>query len=564
MQRVVAALVSHLDSGQLAQLLDRGYELFEGLRVSASPIGQQPGDVVLGHWCSAKLKESSEFLEGDFDRTPLGGVKANKTPGSGDPDGDQIMMPTNESLRRYATKSSSAVLLLFFLLFSVSAAQAQFPTVSGPFLEFTPSQPTTQDVLNINISGTWNNGCVPTEDTVDLQEFRIEFSLVTSTGPCSQALTDYSIDFQLTGAAAGTIEVIVFIDGTREISEFVTVKQPQTQSAGPFLEVTPSQPTTADVLNFNISGTFSSGCVPAFDEGRVQGFTIEIFLLTSTGPCTQALTDYSIDVTSDPLAAGTYEVIIFIDGTRETSEFVTVKRPQTQPTVSFRSSRVSVDEAGNTVSVIVERQGSSQGTVRVDYATSEQTARAGFDYKHSQGTLTWQDGDLSPKTVSVRILDDFDTEGTEDFRIDLLAPTGAALGSPKTVTIEIADDDTVQTGGTCRPDSRTLCLQNGRYSVTSEFSTPQGDAGQGNQGGFTDETGYFWFFSQDNVEVLIKVLNGCGINDKYWVFIAGLTNVRVQLEVTDTQTGETKSWTNPLNRNFQPIEDTTFFSCGTN
>ena len=42
----------------------------------------------------------------------------------------------------------------------------------------------------------------------------------------------------------------------------------------------------------------------------------------------------------------------------------------------------------------------------------------------------------------------------------------------------------------------------------------------------------------------------------HWIFAGGLTNVEVQLIVTDTQTGIQKTYTNPINKAFQPIQDT--------
>lgn len=34
--------------------------------------------------------------------------------------------------------------------------------------------------------------------------------------------------------------------------------------------------------------------------------------------------------------------------------------------------------------------------------------------------------------------------------------------------------------------------------------------------------GYFWFFEEDNVEVVLKVLDACSFTDRFWVFAAGL------------------------------------------
>jgi hypothetical protein len=75
----------------------------------------------------------------------------------------------------------------------------------------------------------------------------------------------------------------------------------------------------------------------------------------------------------------------------------------------------------------------------------------------------------------------------------------------------------------------------------------------------TDDSGYFWFFDADNVEILIKVLDGCAINDRFWVFAGGLTNVEVNLRIDDGATGATRSYFNSLGQGFQPILDIAAF-----
>lgn len=113
----------------------------------------------------------------------------------------------------------------------------------------------------------------------------------------------------------------------------------------------------------------------------------------------------------------------------------------------------------------------------------------------------------------------------------------------------------------CVPGETTLCLNNGRFKVTAMFRTPT-DSGllPARTVTLTEDTGYVYFFDRKNVEVTIKVLNGCGLNSRYWVFAAGMTNVQAVLTVTDTQTGAIKEYTNPLNRAFRPIQDTVAFS----
>jgi len=77
----------------------------------------------------------------------------------------------------------------------------------------------------------------------------------------------------------------------------------------------------------------------------------------------------------------------------------------------------------------------------------------------------------------------------------------------------------------------------------------------------TTDTGYFWFFHPNNVEVVTKVLNGCSTNGHYWFFASGLTNVGVQINVTDMVTGASKPYSNSYGTPFPPIQDTAAFLC---
>ena len=108
-----------------------------------------------------------------------------------------------------------------------------------------------------------------------------------------------------------------------------------------------------------------------------------------------------------------------------------------------------------------------------------------------------------------------------------------------------------------------LFLNQDRFKVEVVWQTPKG-GGRAQAESLTDDTGYFWFFNSSNVEIVIKVLNACSTFGRYWVFVAGLTNVEVDIEVTDTFTGTTKRYGNPLGRPFPPILDTNAFStCAT-
>jgi hypothetical protein len=108
----------------------------------------------------------------------------------------------------------------------------------------------------------------------------------------------------------------------------------------------------------------------------------------------------------------------------------------------------------------------------------------------------------------------------------------------------------------CTAGAEEICLVNGRFKVTATFADTQGQAGSAQTVALTDDTGYLWFFASSNVESVVKVIDGCALNGHYWVFAGGLTNVKVQLTVTDMQTSKSVTYTNPQNTEFQPIQDT--------
>ncbi|MCH9650596.1 MAG: sulfatase-like hydrolase/transferase [Deltaproteobacteria bacterium] len=167
--------------------------------------------------------------------------------------------------------------------------------------------------------------------------------------------------------------------------------------------------------------------------------------------------------------------------------------------------------------------------------------------------LIWREGDYE---------EFFDLE-EDPFEDDNLL--GGALSAAEQASFDalVASVDRLRNGGeVCVTGAESLCLQGDRFRVDIEWQTPAGDSGSGQAVPLTSDTGYFWFFSQANVEMVIKVLNGCSANDHFWVFAGGLTNVQVDITVTDTATGQIRTYQNPLRTPFQPIQDTAAFgSC---
>jgi hypothetical protein len=114
---------------------------------------------------------------------------------------------------------------------------------------------------------------------------------------------------------------------------------------------------------------------------------------------------------------------------------------------------------------------------------------------------------------------------------------------------------------TCKAGGPVLCLQGGRFRAEVEWRDFAGNTGLGRVvPTLTNESGLFWFFNPPNWELMVKVLDGCALTGHHWVFSAATTNVEYTLTVTDTFSGEVRTYQNPLGVSAPAVTDTTAFS----
>jgi hypothetical protein len=116
----------------------------------------------------------------------------------------------------------------------------------------------------------------------------------------------------------------------------------------------------------------------------------------------------------------------------------------------------------------------------------------------------------------------------------------------------------------CFNDDETMCLLGPRFKVTGSWRTADGNSGTA-QAFLLNNTkgagsGYFWFFDDANIEIVVKMLDGCGPFDRFWAFLFGGTNVEVEINICDTFTGKRSDYTNTQGVNFQPLFDTNAFA----
>ena len=120
---------------------------------------------------------------------------------------------------------------------------------------------------------------------------------------------------------------------------------------------------------------------------------------------------------------------------------------------------------------------------------------------------------------------------------------------PLDVTSVVQTDDSA---GQCEPTESRLCLLENRFAIDVSFIDPnikdpevdpEGAATVASSLG-TPNTGFFWFFNQENIELAVKVLDGRGINGKFWLLYGALSDVEYEITVTDTMTMQSKTYRN--------------------
>ena len=124
----------------------------------------------------------------------------------------------------------------------------------------------------------------------------------------------------------------------------------------------------------------------------------------------------------------------------------------------------------------------------------------------------------------------------------------------------------------CTADATTLCIDqaagDGRWEVKLDWATTLNGGSSGHAHALPlasvgiSRGGLFWIFSADNPELIVKVIDGCGYNNRAWVYTSATTNVGFTLTVTD-KLYPTHVWTR-TNADLHiaaPVADILAFTC---
>jgi len=206
----------------------------------------------------------------------------------------------------------------------------------------------------------------------------------------------------------------------------ITVGRTGTSSGASSVVVTPSNGTATapgDYSNSPITVSFASGevlktvTIPIVNDTQYeQSETVNLTLSTPTGGATL--------------------------GTQSSSILTILDNDAKPGTLAFSGTSYTVNENSTSVNAItVTRTGGSDGAVSVVVTPSGGSATAGTDYNNAPVTVSFKEGETT-KTLTIPIVDDTSAETNETINLTLSSPTGGStLGSQKTATVTILDDD---------------------------------------------------------------------------------------------------------------------------
>ncbi|CAD5947646.1 G-protein coupled receptor 98 [Planktothrix tepida] len=111
--------------------------------------------------------------------------------------------------------------------------------------------------------------------------------------------------------------------------------------------------------------------------------------------------------------------------------------------ISFSRANFSVNENGTPINrITINRTGGSSGLVTAQITPTDGTATAASDYNNTPLTVTFADGDIASKTITIPVIDDTAFEPTETINLGLTLTAGTAtLGTQNTATLQIVDND---------------------------------------------------------------------------------------------------------------------------
>ena len=495
---------------------------------------------------------------------------------------------------------------------------------SGIALSANPSSLGEDDgKTSITVTATLQGGSARTSATV--------VTIGTLSGSATKD-TDYAVNTALgsitipanTTSATGTLEITPTDDEVVEGDETIIVSGTTTTQVGltvssATVTLTDDDKTTTDDPNDKDGAELSiSGPASNVSEGSDATFTVTLsravaaavtvawsaplktdaaegadlgatsgtvtFAANSAAGATQTI---AISTTDDKLSESAESFTVTLGTITSTvSSQVSLKSGASSATATIAASDPitisvsgpsSVDEGDATANYTVSLSPSGvtpTEDLTVSYGTSDGTATAGSDYTSKSSTLTFTNAAAGSQTFTVQTTEDTLDEGTgETFSVTISSPSGGggpspSLGTSKSVTTTITDDDAAPTGITLSASPSTLGEDDGKTSITVK-ATLDGDSTRTSttvvtigalSGTATKDTDYAVSTALGSITIPANTASATGtleitptddsvVEGDETIIVSGTTTTQVGLDVSDatvTLTDDDKTTTTPV------------------
>jgi len=314
--------------------------------------------------------------------------------------------------------------------------------------------------------------------------------------------------------------------------------------------VSPAAPTWRDRVEVVLRGTMPANCIPIVGAANVVGlvpgsYRIDLPVAVACPPFFPPPAD-AIPLETrqalEPLEPGSYTLRVLDAG------------GSTMAQLSF----FVYDVAEAVIELPPVSTANHPGVLRLTWLAGAGTPAATVEV---DGQIVWVHVS-SPPRFPVTQLATLDVPlpllAAGEHEIRVLLPVSTA-DTPRLVRSEL---HVLRPAG-CTPDDQTLCVHDGRFRVTATWRDFAGRTGAAHAAPLAgnDGSGLLWFFGADNAELTVKVIDACTISQRWWTFVSSSSTVEYTLTVTDTATGTTRTYTNPLGQVPRLVADTGAFAC---
>ncbi|HVS63963.1 MAG TPA: hypothetical protein VMT85_10735 [Thermoanaerobaculia bacterium] len=325
------------------------------------------------------------------------------------------------------------------------------------------------------------------------------------------------------------------------------------------LTISPASPTDLDPITITLSGEWPDSCTPELISVAIDNsfLDLEASVQLPGDVCAEVVTPYETSIQVGFLPPGSYDVrvLAIVNFPPPT----VIARSQLEVSASadrgLEAIEISPAEPSTQDRVTVVAQGTwPDGCIpRLDGVEVEDRTIRLFAIAEGQGcilavsdyTLITTVGPLAEGEWQIEVLVADRRAGDSEAPFELAGRRTFAVDTESTETLIVGGRFAISVTWTNGSDRSGV-------GVPLRGALPD----QGNSG-----SGAFFFFAPENTELLVKVLEACAVNDRYWVFISAATDLGFEVTVEDlTAGGATRTYTNEPGEPARAVTDVEAFA----